>query len=373
MGVGSSSTRSQQVQYLQQQVQQAIQTVQALTNIPQNLAGQVVGLLQSTIQNPLQGISLNLQTLMTGSGPGVCMGAGGMLSATQAWTANGGDFLGSLLNGGASRLAGLMACTNQMMQATEQRLTQMPQLLSELQNCSDVTCATTLSGRIQLETATINAQQQQAILMGLTQQQQQRWAADDLVLQKMRADPEAVYNALPSGTDSAAGVAALVPAVVASAPVFSASVVHPLASRVPVMKALLARRMLALSIGQAGAVCVSHSPYDPRCTVQDLLDPTVGVSSVLYPEPGDHGRRRSVVCTRRLRRGPTAVPSWCAAAFAAQRIVNGARYGQEGIPDGRFHDLPDYLDRLQQRRASCADFNRRIDDPGRRGGDGAAS
>ena len=52
----------QQVQYLQQQVQQTIQTVQALTNIPQNLAGQVVGLLQSTIQNPLEGISLNLQT-----------------------------------------------------------------------------------------------------------------------------------------------------------------------------------------------------------------------------------------------------------------------------------------------------------------------
>jgi hypothetical protein len=212
----------QQVQYLQQQVQQAIQTVQALTNIPQNLAGQVVGLLQSTIQNPLQGISLNLQTLMTGSGPGVCMGAGGMLSATQAWTANGGDFLGSLLNGGASRLAGLMACTNQMMQATEQRLTQMPQLLSELQNCSDVTCATTLSGRIQLETATINAQQQQAILMGLTQQQQ-RWAADDLVLQKMRADLEAVYNSLPSGAGFGPGGGGFGTGNIASAPVFSAS------------------------------------------------------------------------------------------------------------------------------------------------------
>ena len=216
----------QQVQYLQQQVQQAIQTVQALTNIPQNLAGQVVGLLQSTIQNPLQGISLNLQTLMTGSGPGVCMGAGGMLSATQAWTANGGDFLGSLLNGGASRLAGLMACTNQMMQATEQRLTQMPQLLSELQNCSDVTCATTLSGRIQLETATINAQQQQAILMGLTQQQQ-RWAAEDLIAQKMRADAEAVYNSLPAGTGSLSASGGFGPGSVASAPAFSASACIP--------------------------------------------------------------------------------------------------------------------------------------------------
>ena len=40
------------------------------------------------------------------------------------------------------------------------------------------------------------------------------------------------------------------------------------------MKALLAAALLALSIGQAGAVCLSHSPYDPRCSVQDMLDPT---------------------------------------------------------------------------------------------------
>ena len=107
---------------LQQQVQQAIQTVQALTNIPQNLAGQVVGLLQSTIQNPLQGISLNLQTLMTGSDSGSMHGRGRHASMTQGWTANGGDFAGSLMNGGATQLAGLMACTEQMMQATQQRL-----------------------------------------------------------------------------------------------------------------------------------------------------------------------------------------------------------------------------------------------------------
>ena len=112
----------QTVQQLQQQVQQAINTVRALTNIPANLAGQVVGLLQSTIQNPLQGINLNLQSLMMGSGSGVCPGAGGMLSATQGWTATGGDFLGSMMNGGATQLAGLLACTQQMMQAAQQRL-----------------------------------------------------------------------------------------------------------------------------------------------------------------------------------------------------------------------------------------------------------
>jgi hypothetical protein len=212
----------QTVQQLQQQVQQAINTVRALTNIPANLAGQVVGLLQSTIQNPLQGISLNLQTLMTGYGPGVCMGAGGMLSMTQGWTASGGDFASSLMNGGATQLAGLMACTQQMMQATQQRLAQMPQLLNELQACSDVSCTTAVSGRIQLETATINTQQQQGILMGLAQQQQ-RWAMDDFVLQKQRADLEAMLNALPSGTVGGGFRPGNGAGVVASAPVFSAS------------------------------------------------------------------------------------------------------------------------------------------------------
>ena len=320
------------MQYLQQQVQQAIQTVQALTNIPQNLAGQVVGLLQSTIQNPLQGISLNLQTLMTGSGPGVCMGAGGMLSATQAWTANGGDFLGSLLNGGASRLAGLMACTNQMMQATEQRLTQMPQLLSELQNCSDVTCATTLSGRIQLETATINAQQQQAILMGLTQQQQ-RWAADDLVLQKMRADLEAVYNALPSGTASAVRRWRLRSWQRRLSAGVQRVLVHPLASRVPVMKALLATAMLALSVGQAGAVCVSHSPYDPRCTRAGHAGPDRGdllSSTFRTRRSGRHDDQ--VVYSAGLRLRPTCPSAGARRHSSAQRVVNGARYGSAGYP-----------------------------------------
>jgi Type IV secretion system proteins len=216
----------QTVQQLQQQVQQAINTVHALTNIPANLAGQVVGLLQSTIQNPLQGINLNLQSLMMGSGSGVCPGAGGMLSATQGWTATGGDFLGSMMNGGATQLAGLLACTQQMMQAAQQRLTLMPQLLSELQACADVSCTTAVSGRIQLETATINTQQQQAALMGLAQQQQ-RWTADDLVLQKQRADLEAMLNSLPAGTigggfgpSTGTGVGG---GVVAAAPVFNAA------------------------------------------------------------------------------------------------------------------------------------------------------
>ncbi len=187
----------QTVQQMEQQVQQAIYTVRALTNIPTSLANQVIGLLESSIQNPLSGIHLNLSSLMMGSGSGICPGAGGMLSATQGWTATGGDFAGSLMNGGATQLAGLMACTQHMMQSTEQRISQLPQLLQEIQDCSDVSCTTAVSGRIQLETATINTQQQQAMLMGLAQQQQ-RWASEDMVYQKQRADLEQMLQGMPS-------------------------------------------------------------------------------------------------------------------------------------------------------------------------------
>jgi hypothetical protein len=95
------------------------------------------------------------------------------------------------------------------------------------------------------------------------------------------------------------------------------------------MKGLLASVMLALSIGQADAVCLSHSPYDPHCTVQDMLDPTAADPQFYIQNP--------VVRLTRIRQCTAPVypevrppTSWCAAAFAAQRIVSGARYGSTG-------------------------------------------
>ena len=58
--------------------------------------------------------------------------------------------------------------------------------------------------------------------MGLAQQQQ-RWTVDDLVLQKQRADLEAMLNALPSGTIGGGFGPGNAAGVVAAAPVFSAS------------------------------------------------------------------------------------------------------------------------------------------------------
>ena len=89
------------------------------------------------------------------------------------------------------------------------------------------------------------------------------------------------------------------------------------------MKALLVTAMLALSIGQAGAVCVTFSPYDPQCSVQDLLGRTQASPQFYMQNPGDTaGRDRSCTSGSAWNRPPA---SWCAAAFAAQRIVNGAQ------------------------------------------------
>lgn len=211
-----------------QQVQQGVQMltslqsqVRALTNVPQEMIQQAAGLLNIGIQNPLKDILGNLTTLQNGVGVGTCTGGQDLLGVNQYSSATalpipgtdgstGMDFSGAQINGNAARGAGLMACTRQMMQATQTRLQQMPELLTELQGCHDVSCTTAVGGRIQLETATIQAQQQQASLMALTAQQQ-RWTADDQVIQKMRQDSQALVdgtggaNALGGGGHGAIG------------------------------------------------------------------------------------------------------------------------------------------------------------------------
>jgi len=209
-----------QLQQGAQQLMTVTQTMRDIEDIPQSLMSQVTGLLNVAIQNPLQEITGNLAGLMNGSGVGTCTGAANFLTMNRFQTATGGDFLGSWLNGGASITAGLQGCTQQMMQATQDRLNQMPQLLSEVQACHDEACATALGDRIQLETATINAQHQQAQLV-MMQGQLQRWTAQDQILQKQRGD----YQQIITGTSTGApGVPPPTSSIATpAAPVFSAN------------------------------------------------------------------------------------------------------------------------------------------------------
>jgi hypothetical protein len=199
-----------QAQQMAQQLTQLENTVRSLTDVPQNLVNQVEGLLQQAVQNPLGNITQNLQVLMTGQGTGTCGNANTYLAQNQYNAATGGDFTGQWLNQSANRSAGLQACTQQMMAGTQTALTQLPALLTQLQGATDVTQIAAIAGRIQQAIATINAQQQQALLMGQTAMLQ-RMMQEDQLLQKQRADAQERINAT-SATAAGAAAPAAVPA-----------------------------------------------------------------------------------------------------------------------------------------------------------------
>jgi len=193
----------QQAQQMQQTITQLEAQLRALTDVPNNLTQMVSGLLQSAVQNPLGQIQQNLQVLMTGQGTGNCGNSQQYLTQNQYSAGTGTDFTAQWLNQSANRNAGLQACTQQMITATQTRLNQMPQLLTELQGATDLTQVASISGRIQYETATINAQQQQAMLVAQTAAMQSMMAQDQ-ILQKQRADAAEVYkNTSPGATPGA--------------------------------------------------------------------------------------------------------------------------------------------------------------------------
>jgi hypothetical protein len=193
----------QQAAQMQQQITQLLNTVHALTNIPQNIQSMVQQLLTAGVQNPLGQITQNLQVLLTGQGTGTCTGSQNYLVQNQYSAGQGTDFTAQWLNQGANRNAGLQACTQQMLLGTQQRLAAMPQLLAELQGATDVTSVTAIAGRIQYESATIQAQQQQAIAVSQSAVLQATMA-DQQILQKQRADATELYNNTAPGAAAGA-------------------------------------------------------------------------------------------------------------------------------------------------------------------------
>lgn len=218
-----------QVQQMKQALDFAQRQLQTLQNVPHQMIGQFQGLLDLGVSNPLQDITANLESLMHGSGTGRCTGSQGLMALNQyaeAAPMAGSteiDFNGAQLNGSAARGAGLLACTQQMMQATQSRLQQMPGLLGALESCADITCETGISGRIQYEQAMIQTQMLQSQLVG-QHAQQQRWTMEDQTLQKQRADSqswiEQTGGAGALGTGGGGGTSPMMSST--AAPMFSA-------------------------------------------------------------------------------------------------------------------------------------------------------
>ncbi len=203
-----------QAEQMDMEIQHAFNTVHALTNVPSNMVHQLTGLISQAIQNPLGDIQFNLHSLMFGGGGGRCSGSAQMLASSQFFHASGRDPMATWMNGGADRLAGLMSCTDVMMRSTQDRLNQLPGLLDQLKDCTDVSCTTLMSGRIQAEVANINAQQQQAQLVG-QQAEYYKQVEERQMMQRLRKDAEEDMQG--RGGDGSDGAAV----ATADAPVFS--------------------------------------------------------------------------------------------------------------------------------------------------------
>ncbi len=192
---------AQQLQAAMNTLTQVEQQVRDIEDIPQGLMSQVTSLINQATQNPLTGITANLDGLFNGSGTGQCANSANLLRMNQFATPTGGDFTGSWINGAASITAGLQACNQMVLQSTQTSLSDLPQLGQQLQACKDVACATAVSGRIQVETANLNAQSLQLTAMANAGQLQQ-YTAQMQFQQKMRADSEAVANGTTGGAST---------------------------------------------------------------------------------------------------------------------------------------------------------------------------
>ena len=122
------------------------------------------------------------------------------------------------------------------------------------------------------------------------------------------------------------------------------------------MKALLTTGMLALSLGPAVAVCLSHEPLRPTMHCQDFLDPYQHLSQFYIRTPRDRDRRRSVLCTA-PGFGAADRPLAGAQPRCSTALPPAADAMERSIPDGRIDGFTDSLDRLQRRCSIGANFN----------------
>jgi hypothetical protein len=143
-------------------------------------------------------ITQNLQTLLNGSGPGNCGNAQINLTSNNNQTPTGTDLSDQLMTQNINRQAGLLACTQQMMTATQTAMPQIQAVVQQLAGATDVTQATAISGRIMGQIAVMQGQQEQAQLLaseGLLQTQ----LNENKILEKQRSDSMKLYNSTLPG------------------------------------------------------------------------------------------------------------------------------------------------------------------------------
>ena len=193
---------AQQIQLLQQQVQQVMTIYNAITHVT-DLGSAVSALDMPGIQNPLPVNPSAVQSLLGGQGS--IAGMSGSISTlfNSTWTAEhiytptGPSLEATLIQRGATSIAGIQALSGQLYQTMAHRLPLLQQLQDRLTTAQDPKDVMDLQARLAVEQSYIQAQSAQAQTLAImqaaayqSQQQQrdeQRQANIDAVL---AADPD---------------------------------------------------------------------------------------------------------------------------------------------------------------------------------------
>jgi type IV secretion system protein VirB5 len=193
---------AQQIQLLQQQVQQLMTIYSAIAHVT-NLGSAVSALDMVGIQNPLPVNPYAVQSLLSGQGSVAGMsGSIGTLfnsnwTAQHIYTPTGPGLEATLIQRGATSIAGIQGLSGQLYQSMAQRLPLLQQLQDRLATAQDPKDVMDLQARLAAEQSYIQAQGVQAQTLAMMQvaayqdqdqqRDEQRQANIDAVL---AADPD---------------------------------------------------------------------------------------------------------------------------------------------------------------------------------------
>lgn len=183
---------AQQLEALQQQYEKLQETYTALAHIP-NIDNLTPGLNTQAILNPLSSVD-QVPNVANGTNLGSFTGVGQQyLSQNRYYATPGDDQNAQEMNRQATATAGVQAMAYANLQATQERIDQIPALREEIgsaNNQEDVTAVVARIAADQDAVQTLQAQAQQLQLLQTAQQEVTQQRKD----QKQRQDADSLFN-----------------------------------------------------------------------------------------------------------------------------------------------------------------------------------
>ncbi len=168
----------QQLETLKNQYQEMQQTANAVSHLPQDALNQLGQQLNvPELRNPLASSSLDISSIMNGSGIGsgqLGAAAQGYLDQNRVYAPTGQDFQAQQMNRNANSIAGAQAMAGELYQSAATHLQTLQGLEGELAAAPDTKAIADIQARLAMEQATFQAQQVQAQSLSMWQDAQER-------------------------------------------------------------------------------------------------------------------------------------------------------------------------------------------------------